>query len=379
MSSIGPPLSDIKVVEIGTMVTAPLAAMLLAQLGAEVIKVENPEGGDPFRKSTGDAYSPNFIAYNQNKASVQLNLASSEGRAALFELLKTADILVENFRPGVMDRLGLTTGALKTANPALIHCSITGFGTDGPYATRPAYDTVGIALSGILHMYLDREQPQVYGPTLADNATGLYALGGILAALYARQRTGEGQRVELNMLESAIAFVPDAFAYSTQLNVQYGPTSRVATSQSFAWTCADGRAVAVHLSVPEKFWWALLDAMEVRDSIGADPRFQTPLDRIRNYEMLASALGVVIATQPRSYWEEAFASHDIPFAPVHTIPEVIDDPQVRHLGTFAEAVHETEGKVVGIRTPLRINGIRSEVIAPPTLGEHAAPTPKKSD
>ena len=379
MSSIGPPLSDIKVVEIGTMVTAPLAAMLLAQLGAEVIKVENPEGGDPFRKSTGDAYSPNFIAYNQNKASVQLNLASSEGRAALFELLKTADILVENFRPGVMDRLGLTTGALKTANPALIHCSITGFGTDGPYATRPAYDTVGIALSGILHMYLDREQPQVYGPTLADNATGLYALGGILAALYARQRTGEGQRVELNMLESAIAFVPDAFAYSTQLNVQYGPTSRVATSQSFAWTCADGRAVAVHLSVPEKFWWALLDAMEVRDSIGADPRFQTPLDRIRNYEMLASELGVVIATQPRSYWEEAFASHDIPFAPVHTIPEVIDDPQVRHLGTFAEAVHETEGKVVGIRTPLRINGIRSEVIAPPTLGEHVVAIPNGSD
>jgi crotonobetainyl-CoA:carnitine CoA-transferase CaiB-like acyl-CoA transferase len=379
MSSIGPPLSDIKVVEIGTMVTAPLAAMLLAQLGAEVIKVENPEGGDPFRKSTGDAYSPNFIAYNQNKASVQLNLASSEGRAALFELLKTADILVENFRPGVMDRLGLTTDALKTANPALIHCSITGFGTDGPYATRPAYDTVGIALSGILHMYLDREQPQVYGPTLADNATGLYALGGILAALYARQRTGEGQRVELNMLESAIAFVPDAFAYSTQLNVQYGPTSRVATSQSFAWTCADGRAVAVHLSVPEKFWWALLDAMEVRDSIGADPRFQTPLDRIRNYEMLASALGVVVATQPRSYWEEAFASHDIPFAPVHTIPEVIDDPQVRHLGTFAEAVHETEGKVVGIRNPLRINGIRSEVIAPPTLGEHVVAIPNGSD
>ena len=379
MSSIVLPLSDIKVVEIGTMVTAPLAAMLLAQLGAEVIKVENPEGGDPFRRSTGDAYSPNFIAYNQNKASVQLDLASSEGRTALFELLKTADILVENFRPGVMDRLGLTVDALKTANPALIHCSITGFGTDGPYATRPAYDTVGIALSGILHMYLDREQPQVYGPTLADNATGLYAFGGILAALHARQRTGEGQRVELNMLESAIAFVPDAFAYSTQLNMQFGPISRVATSQSFAWTCADGQAVAVHLSVPEKFWWALLDAMDVRDSIGADPRFQTPLDRIRNYEMLALTLGTVIATQPRSYWEDAFASHDIPFAPVHSIPEVIEDPQVRHLGTFAEAVHATEGRVVGIRNPLRINGIRPEVSAPPILGEHAARIRKGSD
>lgn len=370
MQGVGQPLADLKVVEIGTMVTAPLAAMLLAQLGAIVIKVENPEGGDPFRKSTGDSYSPNFIAYNQNKQSVQIDLASPQGHQDVLRLLADADILVDNFRPGVMDRLGLTRQKLEETNPRLIHCSITGFGTDGPYATRPAYDTVGIALSGILHMYLDRDQPQVYGPTLADNATGLYAFGGILAALHARERTGLGQRVELNMLESAIAFVPDAFAYFSQLGVEYGPVSRVATSQSFAWTCADGEAIAVHLSVPEKFWFALLDAMDLRATIGSDPRFQSPIDRIRNYAVLAPLLGAVIVRKPRAYWERAFTDHDIPFAPVHSIADVIADPQVQHLGTFGEAEHQQEGRIVGIRNPLRINGARGDVVAPPVLGEH---------
>lgn len=364
------PLSDIKVVEIGTMVTAPLASMLLAQLGADVIKVENPEGGDPFRRSAGSNYSPNFIAYNQNKSGIQLDLASPLGRAELLKLLAEADVLVENFRPGVMNRLGLTADVLEQANPRLVYCSITGFGSDGPYASRPAYDTVGIALSGILHMYLDRENPQVYGPTLADNVTGLYAFGGILAALHARDRTGKSQRVELNMLESAIAFVPDAFAYQTQMDRAYGPLSRVASSQSFVWQCADGQAISVHLSVPEKFWRGLLDATDARATIGADARFASSQDRIENYEALAAALGAVIVTRPRDHWESAFRTHDVPFAPVHAIAEVMDDPQVRHLGTFAETRHPSEGKVVGIRNPLRINGVRSDVTPPPTLNEH---------
>lgn len=365
------PLSDLTVIEIGTMVTAPLAAMLLAQLGAKVIKVENPEGGDPFRRSTGGTYSPNFIAYNQNKKSVQIDLASPQGHEDVLQLLAQADILVDNFRPGVMDRLGLNQERLQQANPRLIHCSITGFGTDGPYATRPAYDTVGIALSGILHMYLDRDRPQVYGPTLADNATGIYAFGGILAALHARERTGLGQRVELNMLESAIAFVPDAFAYLSRLGVEYGPVSRVATSQSFAWTCADGEAIAVHLSMPEKFWFGLLDAMDLRATIGEDSRFRSPLDRIQNYGLLSPLLGAVIVKQPRAHWERTFTDHDIPFAPVHSIADVIADPQVQHLGTFVEATHETEGRIVGIRNPLWFNGARSEVVPPPMLGEHS--------
>jgi len=363
------PLDGLKVLDLGTMVTAPLAAMMLGQLGAEVTKVEHPVGGDPFRKTTGGDYSPNFIAYNQNKTSVQIDLTTAAGRARLFDLVAATDILIENFRPGVMDRLGFNADAIAKVNPRLIHCSITGFGSDGPYVDRAAYDTVGIALSGILHLYLDPTRPQVYGPTLSDNATGLYAFGGILAAVHAREKTGEGQRVELNMLESSIAFVPDAFAYWTQAGTSYGPLSRVASSQCFAWICADGHAISIHLSVPDKFWSSLLDALEAHASLGKDPRFKSRTERVGNYVSLAEELEKIVRTRPRAHWEKVFAEHDLPFAPVNTIPQVLDDPQVRHLGTFEAAQHPTKGDIVGIRNPIRINGVRAPVVAPPALGE----------
>lgn len=364
------PLDGLKVLDLGTMVTAPLAAMLLGQLGAQVTKIEHPAGGDPFRKTTGGKYSPNFVAYNQNKTSIQIDLATAGGRARFFELVAATDILIENYRPGVMDRLGIDADALTKANLRLIHCSITGFGADGPYVDRAAYDTVGIALSGILHLYLDPARPQIFGPTLSDNATGLYAFGGILAALHARDKTGQFQRVELNMLESAIAFVPDAFAYWTQTGTCYGPLSRVASSQCFAWVCADGHPISIHLSVPDKFWSSLLDALEAHGTLGADPRFKSRKERVENYVSLAEELGNIIRTNTRAHWGEVFAQHDLPFAPVNAIPDVLADPQVRHLGTFTPAQHPTEGEVVGIRNPIRINGIRGPVVAPPTLGEH---------
>jgi formyl-CoA transferase len=269
-----------------------------------------------------------------------------------------------------MGRLGIDACALIKANPRLIHCSITGFGADGPYVDRAAYDTVGIALSGILHLYLDPARPQIFGPTLSDTATGLYAFGGILAALHARDKTGQFQRVELNMLESAIAFVPDAFAYWTQTGNSYGPLSRVASSQCFALVCADGHPISVHLSVPDKFWSSLLDALKAHDTLGADARFKSRKDRVGNYVSLVEELGKIIRTNTRAHWDEVFAEHDLPFAPVNAIPEVLIDPQVRHLGTFQSVQHPTEGEVVGIRNPIRINGIRGPVVAPPTLGEY---------
>ncbi|MBX9844884.1 MAG: CoA transferase [Xanthobacteraceae bacterium] len=379
MTSQRLPLEGLKVLDLGTMVTAPLTAMLLGQLGAEVVKVEHPAGGDPFRKTAGSDYSPNFVAYNQNKtSSIQIDLNSAGGRAHFFELVAATDILIENYRPAVMDRLGLGADALAKANARLIHCSITGFGNNGPYVDRAAYDTVGIALSGILHLYLDPARPQIFGPTLSDNATGLYAFGGVLAALHARDKTGKGQRVELNMLESTIAFVPDAFAYWTQTGASYGPLSRVASSQCFAWVCADGRAISIHLSVPDKFWTSLLNALDAHGSLGSDPRFKSRKERVGNYVSLADELGTIVRTKPRAYWEKVFAEHDLPFAPVNTIPEVLDDPQVRHLGTFETVQHPIKGDVVGIRNPISINGVRGCVVAPPALGEHDRQNPPRS-
>ena len=363
-------LQGVRVVELGTMITAPLAGMMLADLGAEVTKVEHPQGGDPFRSFRGGLYSPHFVAYNRGKRSIKLDLRKDEGRAVLLKLIARADILIENYRAGVMSRLGLGRAALATTNPRLIHCSITGFGASGPYSERPAYDSVGLALSGIASLLLDPEKPQASGPTIPDNATGMFACSGILGALYDRERSGRGRRVEINMLEAAISFIPDPFANHTQMGIRSDPLTRVASSHSFAFRCADGKLLAVHLSSQPKFCEGLLAAFG-RTELARDERFATREARIKNYVELTHVLGDAVARKPRAEWMVLLEENDVPFAPVHTIPEVIDDPQVRHLGTFRTLRHPTEGPITAIRRPALIDGERDTTdLAAPTLGEH---------
>jgi formyl-CoA transferase len=362
-------LKGVKVVELGTMITAPLAAMMLAELGADVVKVENPEGGDPFRSFRGGFYSPNFVAYNRGKRSVRLDLRSDAGREVLFKLIAQADVLIENFRAGVMARLGLTPQALEEANPALIHCSITGFGASGPYSARPAYDMVGVALSGIGSLLLDPEAPQALGPTIPDNATGMFACYGVLGALYDRARTGRGHRLDVNMLESAIAFIPDPFANLTRVGGRNGPLTRVAASQSYALRCSDGKLIALHLSSQPKFWESLVKAIG-RPELAQDPRFATREQRIANFAELTGLLREVFAARPRADWSQVLEAADVPFAPVHNLAEVLEDEQVQHLGTFYRQTHPTEGEIVAIHRPVTIDGGRDESDRPaPTLGE----------
>ena len=243
-------LDGLKVVETTTMITGSLAGMLLADLGAAVIKIENPDGGDPYRRTHGDLYGGHFATYNRNKRSLTLDLRSVEGKEILRELLQTSDVLIDNFRPGVIDRLGFSWPVLQELNPRLIHASLTGFGPAGPYRERPAFDAVAQALSGMLIQFLDGESMQMLGPTLADNITGYYAAYGILGALYERERTGAGRRVETNMLEATMALAPDAFTVYKRYGTEAGPQTRVNVSQSYAFRCADGKMIAVHLSTP---------------------------------------------------------------------------------------------------------------------------------
>jgi crotonobetainyl-CoA:carnitine CoA-transferase CaiB-like acyl-CoA transferase len=363
-------LKGVRIVELGTMITAPLAGMMLADLGAEVIKVEHPQGGDPFRSFRGGFYSPHFVAYNRGKRSIKLDLRNAAGLEALTRLLKRADILIENYRAGVMERLGLGADVLKALNARLIHCSITGFGATGPYSGRPAYDSVGLALSGIASLMLDPENPQACGPTIPDNATGMFACSGILGALYEREHTGRGRRIDVNMLEAAIAFIPDPFANFTQMGIKNDPLTRVASSHSFAFRCADGKLVALHLSSQPKFWEGLLTAIE-RPDLGEDPRFVSREQRIKNYVPLTHALAEVMAKKSRSEWMTLLEANDVPFAPVHTIEDVIDDPQIKHLETFRTLQHPTEGAITAIRRPVHIDGGRDGSDLPaPTLGEH---------
>ena len=365
-------LSDVLILELGTMITAPLAAMMLADMGAQVIKIENPNGGDPFRATLGGDYGPNFVAYNHNKRSLKLDLTKAAGKAVLEKLIRKADVVLENYRPGVMEKLGFGRERLLELNPKLIHCSITGFGTSGPYSNRPAYDTVGIALSGIASLMLDAKNPELMGPTMADNITGMYACIGMLAALHARDETGEPQRVEVNMIESAISMIPDPHAIYTQVGQVYSPTSRVAASHCYAFRCSDEKVISVHLSVPEKFWQNCVAALEAQDTLGADERFKTRRNRIQNYPALYAGLCEVVAKKPRDYWEQRFTEFDVPFAPVHRINEVHEDPQVQHMGTFQKITHPEKGEITAIRSPIYINGKRLDIEPPPVTGEHSA-------
>jgi crotonobetainyl-CoA:carnitine CoA-transferase CaiB-like acyl-CoA transferase len=370
-ASAAGPLAGVRVIELTTMITGPLAGMMLGDWGADVVKVENPSGGDPFRSFRDGMYSPHFCAYNRNKRSVALDLRSEDGKAALRELLRHADVLLENYRPGVMQRLGFGDEALAALNPRLVRCSITGFGPQGPYAERPAYDAIAQAVAGMSSLFVQPDDPRLTGPTIGDNVTGQYACQGILAALFEREKTGQGRRIDVNMLEATLAFMPDPFAYYTQMDLVSDPYLRAHTSQSYAFTCSDGKLLAVHLSSQNKFWEAFVQAIECPELL-ADERVATRAQRIANYEFLRGYAGKIIGKRQRDHWMDVLAKADVPCAPIYNVTEVFHDPQVRHLDSFMTLTHPRMGPVISIRRPVYLDGARDEQPQrpPPLLGEH---------
>lgn len=365
------PLSGVRVIELTTMITGSLCGQMLADMGADSIKIEKKAGGDMFRSWRGGTYSAQFGAYNRNKRSVTLDIRSDEGREILLKLVETADVLVENFRPGVMKRLGLSVEELRERNPQLIYCSISGFGEDGPYEKRPAYDAVAQSLSGIASLFVDPENPQTTGPTISDNITGINACYGIMAALFERERGGPPRSLSVNMLESSIWFLPDPFANLTQQNIQPSPTSRSEASQSHAMRCADGKLLAVHISSQEKFWQGVTAAFGI-EHMRDDPRYADRMSRIAHYFDMTAEFKKAAIEQPRAYWVPRLEEADVPYAPINTLPDVFDDPQVKHLDTFFEIEHPEEGKQTFSRRAVYIDGSRDDqpMNPPPQLGEH---------
>src|SRR5260221_14318209 len=269
-----------------------------------------------------------------------------------------------------MTRLGFAYDALSAANPRLVFCSIAGFAADGPYGDRPAYDAVGQALSGLLSLMVDPKDPRTLGPTLSDQVSGMHACMAVLAALYERERTGKGARVEVTMVEASMALIPDAFTAYTQAGHVMQPEARAAVSLSFPFPGGDGKILAIHVSSVEKFWRALLEAID-RPDIGEDARFRERMARIRNYEALVQTLRPVFAAKPRAYWAERLAAHEVPAAVVHSIPEAMQGPEVKPLGMFHQLSHARYGKLTAMRRAPRIRGQReTDPPAPPALGEH---------
>ena len=360
-------LGDVRVLEMGTFITGPSAGMLLADLGAEVVKIEHPEGGDPFRAFRGGLYSPHFQTYNRNKKSITLNTKQPADLAALDRLVGEADIFIQNFRPGVAERLGVDAARLQALNPRLIYVAISGFGATGPDKDRPAFDTVAQAASGFLRLLVNPEHPRVVGPAIADAITGFYAAYGALGALHERARTGKGRLVEVSMLEAMCHFNLDDFTHYFSADQVMGPYSRPNVSQSYVFQCADGGWIALHMSSPTKFWEALAEAVGRPDMLGL-PQFADRAARIENYEAVVAFLAPIFATRPREAWRQILRAHEVPSSPVYSSREVLETDQVRHLG-IEVAADGPMGPFRTIRSPVSFDGERADTVtAPPLLG-----------
>ncbi|MFD4423123.1 CaiB/BaiF CoA transferase family protein [Agromyces sp. NPDC058484] len=365
----GGPLRGIRVIELGQYISGPYAAKLLADLGADVIKVEAPDG-DPMRRWEGSgAMSPQFAAYNRGKRGVTLDLKTEGGLAALLDLARNVDVLIENFRPGVAERLGFGPAVLRELNPRLITCSITGFGPEGPYAKRPAYDTVISAVGAMYSQVVPADTLRPLGPAFSDLLSGMSASQAVLAALHARGADGVGEHIDVSMVGSLIDFLTEAASTYLETGQVAGPDSRPRRAQAYACVGSDGKAFVIHMSVPEKFWTGLLEVLE-RADLADDPRFSTREARVRNYDELDAELKAITERMPRQYWLDRLEAHDIPHGPLNTVADLFDDPQVASMALVEEITGHDD---TPLRVPVpstRFHGSgRPELRAAPRLGE----------
>jgi len=365
-------LEGIKVLELGNFISGPYGAMLLADMGAEVIKVENPKGGDPFRGWDLGGDEPNFWAYNRGKRSITLNLQTPEGKEIFLKLAHKADVVLDNYRPGVMKRLGIDYETVSKTNPGIIYLSITGTGPTGPYVKRPAYDTVGQGLGGMLSLLMDADNPRPLGPNYADSLSGMFATIGVLGAIAARAKTGKGQQVDTTMAGSVLAFLIAPATDSLATGKIPGPYTRPIQSQTYAFTGSDGAMFAIHLSSPQKFWESLCKAAGHPELVD-DPRFNTRPNRRKNYDELARTFGEFFKEKPRAYWMERLEAEDVPHTPVYNMQEVFQDPQIKHMGLEITLERLDKPNIRTVAFPNVYSDDKNpHPLPPPELGEHNA-------
>lgn len=358
------PLEGIRIVEQGTFITGPCCGMMLADLGADVIKVETPGTGDPYRAYQSGLYSAHFQAYNRNKRSISLNLKDDGDKVVFRDLIASADVYIQNFRPGAAERLGAGNADLRALNPSLIYTSISGFGADGPYASRPTYDSVAQALSGFLSVVTDPDQPRLLGPALADAITGIYAAYGILGALVARGRNGAGTHVEVSMMEAMAHFAIEPFTALFALGEAPGPNDRPRLAQAHILRTQDNRMVAIHLSSLDKFWDELTHAFEATH-LRSDPRFEDRLKRIENFDALHDILEAITRQKDRAKWVEIMDGRNVPFSTVNSIEEAANDPQARALELVVPLIKDgPDAADRAIRPAIRYGGLRKVDVRP---------------
>jgi formyl-CoA transferase len=366
-------LKGLKILDFTQMMTGPFATMMLGDSGADVLKVEQP-GGDPFRRSGETTLGGDgafFLGVNRNKRGIVLDLKSEEGRAAALKLAAEADVLVENFRPGLTDKAGLGYEDLRKINPRLIYCSISGFGRSGPDKNRPALDMVIQAVSGVMQVTGTEESgPLKTGFPFSDLVTALLATIGILVALQARERTGEGQRVDLSMLDASIfSQVPrDVYFDLTGKTPDRMGNQHWDIVPNNTYATADGRDIMI-ITINDKFWQILCDAIGASE-LKTDPRFATKDARLANREAVNARLSEIFASRDLVYWEEALSAAGAIYGAVRTWPEVFNDQHVAD--TLLKTLHHPKGGAFKvINNPLQFSGTPTHITrSPPMLGEH---------
>jgi crotonobetainyl-CoA:carnitine CoA-transferase CaiB-like acyl-CoA transferase len=351
----GLPLSGIRVVDLTRILAGPFCSMLLGDMGAEVIKIETPGEGDPVRRQgvVRDGLSWYFAGFNRNKRSLSLNLRHAEGREVLARLIAQSDVLVENFRPGVLDRIGFDQARLKALNPDLVYCNITGFGSSGPYRDRPSFDFIAQAMSGFMSVTGEPDGPPLRaGPPIGDLVAGLYAALGVCAALVRRSRTGHGDTVGASLNNSMLGilgFLAANYFATGEQPARTGNDHAIVSPYGMFRT-ADGEVAIAPSS--EAVYFRLLDAIgapELRDH----PDFRSNDDRIRNRRAMNATIEERLQSGSSAYWIEKLNTAGVPCDRVMTLPEVFGDPQTRDQEMVVSTEHPGHGEVRMLGFPIK--------------------------
>lgn len=363
------PLSGIRVLDLSRVTAGPFAAMILGDLGAEVIKIEVP-GGDASRGTSGPnihGESFHYLAYNRNKKSVELDIMTESGRDAFYDLVGLSDVVLDNFRPGAIERLGADYETLKKINPRIITCSLTGFGPSGPYRDRQSYDPIPLGIVGFLSLTGEPGRPPVRPqPYVADLSAGLYAVVGILAALVGRVQTGVGQKVETSQIDAAMSLLTSFIPHYSLSGIVPQPLG-------------SGHPAAIPFGVfPTKegyltlgLCWPRICRVLRLEHLIDDPRFSTLEARIKNRNELNALLTEAFMKEKAEDWLEVLYAEDIPAGPVNTLDKAVVDPQIVHNKMILTLKHPLGGEVKLAGNPVKMpNVTEAEYTAPPTLGQH---------
>ncbi len=325
------PFSGLLVLDLTRVLAGPFCTMMLAELGARVIKVENPHGGDDSRRFEPmvEGRSAYFLSLNRGKESIALDLKADADRTLFLRMVRRADVLVENYRPGTLDRLGLGYDWLREVNPALVYAAVSGFGHTGPWSRRPAYDLIAQALSGMMSVTGQPGGPPTkVGTSIADITGGLFALSGIAAALYHRSRTGAGMKVDVGLFDGQLAILESAVMRYAVSGTSPGPIGNRHPSITPFEAYAAADRLLVIAAGNDTLFRTLCRALG-RPGLADDPRFRTNGDRTRNVEELKAALEEVLDTAPAAHWLEVLEAAGVPCAPIQTIAEAVEHPQAQ--------------------------------------------------